>query len=114
MRASCQGRSAPRPGLSAMTPCASPSDRPMAMPMVSTRKLPGFLIISVAAYVRRRRAASRRLRLRFRPKPDLGVDGFAALADLEIKLRLGAVAIVQGGDHIARRHPVADGLIEDL
>ena len=46
-------------GLSARTPCANPSDRPMAMPTASKKALPDLLRHRSLAYVRRSLAASR-------------------------------------------------------
>src|ERR1700719_4622556 len=136
MRASCQGRSAPRAvGLSARTPCAKPSDRPMAMPTASSKAFEDFLIIRsgsiraeaigrqprlggielkgiAAAGIRAHAEYSDRLGVCL--QPGLGIDRLSPLPYFEVKLRIDAVRIAQGGDHVSGRDPVPHGLVEHL
>src|SRR5271155_6249152 len=115
MRASCQGRSARcAPGLSARTPWARPRDNPTAIPTASIKMLPDFLLIGRQHTCAEGSPPAAVSTSRVHPQPDLGVHGFAPLAYFEVQLRDGAVGVAQGGDHIARRDPVADRLVENL
>src|SRR6266436_7907493 len=45
-------------------------------------------------------------------QPNLGILRRTPLANFEIELRSSTAGLAQAGDHIAGRHPVADGLVE--
>src|SRR5207247_1122737 len=132
MRASAQGRSWPRPaGLSARAPPASAIDIPIDAPIAVHNRLRVFFSItpgSIRPPGRCRQGGGASLSIT--PgnitllrgpdgarsgrllQPNLGILGRTSLANFEIELRGSTAGLAESGDHVAGRHPVADGFVE--